>query len=136
MEGCQEPSLTSLAYRLSPSQRPPYQEPAWLRQCVKRRQEYSKAYTDKRQVAEPIIVVVGDAKKPSISFEGVISFSEPRKVVDQCGPASFILDDGNTWNAANLCKVPIRRPGDNGRQQHMQGVHRHSIMTPWIPLIP
>ncbi|KAH7955309.1 hypothetical protein HPB52_000196 [Rhipicephalus sanguineus] len=27
-----------------------------------------------------------------------MSFSKPRKVIEQCGPASFILDDGKTWN--------------------------------------
>ncbi|KAH8026598.1 hypothetical protein HPB51_022200 [Rhipicephalus microplus] len=60
-------------------------------------------------------------KKPSVAFKGDISFSKPRKVIEQCGPASFILDDGKTWNAAKLCKMPARRPGDNGLQQHSAG---------------
>lgn len=102
----------------------PYQELARLRQRVKRRQEYSKAYTDRRRAAKPTTVAVGDmvrVKKPSVSFKGDISFSKPRKVIEKCGPASFILDDGKTWNAAKLCKVPARRPGDNGLQHHSAG---------------
>nr|XP_037270750.1 uncharacterized protein K02A2.6-like [Rhipicephalus microplus] len=102
----------------------PYQEMARLRQRVKRRQEYSKAYTDRRRAAKPSTVAVEDmvrAKKPSVSFKGDISFSKPRKVIEQCGPASFILDDGKTWNVAKLCKVPAQCPGDNGLQQHSAG---------------
>ncbi|KAH7986467.1 hypothetical protein HPB51_026664 [Rhipicephalus microplus] len=73
---------------------------------------------------KPTTVAVEDmlrVNKPSVSFKGDISFSKPRKVIEQCGPASFILDDGETWNAAKLCKMPARRPGDNGLQQHSAG---------------
>nr|XP_037270095.1 uncharacterized protein LOC119161631 [Rhipicephalus microplus] len=107
----------------------PYQELARLRQRVKHRQEYSKAYTDRRRAAKPTTVAVEDmvrVKKPSVSFKGAISFSESREVIKQCGPASFILDDGKTWNAAKLCKVPARRPGDNDLQQHSAG-REHSF---------
>lgn len=56
-------------------------------------------------------------KKPSVSFKGDTSFSKPREVVEQRGPASFLLDDGRTWNAAKLSKVPARRTSNNGLQQ-------------------
>lgn len=102
----------------------PYQELARLRQRVKRKQQYSKAYTDRRRAAKPTAVAVGDmvrVKKPSVSFKGDSSFSKPREVIGQRGPASFLLDDGRTWNAAKLCKVPARRTGHNGIQQHSVG---------------
>ncbi|KAH8020832.1 hypothetical protein HPB51_005273 [Rhipicephalus microplus] len=71
-------------------------------------QEYSKAYTDRRRAAKLTTVAVEDmvrVKKSSVSFKGDISFSKPRKVINQCGPASLILDDGKTWNAGKLCKL-------------------------------
>lgn len=80
-----------------------------LRQRVKSRQDYSKEYTDRRRDAKKTTVSIGGyvrIKKPGISFKGDLTFSQPRKVVRQQGPSSFRLDDGRTWNASKLSRVP------------------------------
>lgn len=78
---------------------------------VTRKQKYSKMYTDFRRAAKKPSIVVGDTvrvKKPVIYFKGDLSFSSPRKVVEQRGPASFGLDDGRIWNSSKLSKVPAQ----------------------------
>lgn len=81
-----------------------------LRQRVKRKQDSSRSYTDHRRAARKTKVLVGDfvrVKEPSVAWKGDLSFSRPRKVVGQRGPSSFRLDDGRTWNASKLSKVPV-----------------------------
>lgn len=87
----------------------PASELCRLRQRVKSKQGYSKEYTDRRRAAKKTTVSVGDfvrIKKPGISAKGDLAFSHPQKVVHQQGPSTFRLDDGRTWNASKLSKVP------------------------------
>ncbi|XP_037561712.1 uncharacterized protein K02A2.6-like [Dermacentor silvarum] len=80
-----------------------------LRQRVKSRQYYSKEYTDRHRASKKTTVSVGDyvrIKKPGISVKGDLTFSQPGKVVRQQGPSSFRLDDGRTWDAWKLSRVP------------------------------
>lgn len=80
-----------------------------LRERVKQKQQYSKRYTDARRAARGTTVEVGDfvrVKKPKMAFKGDLEFSGPRKVISKKGPSSFRLDDGKTWNASKLSKVP------------------------------
>lgn len=90
-----------------------------LRQRVKSKQVYSKEYTDHRRAAKKATVSVGDyvrIRKPGISVKGDLAFSHPRKVISQQGPSTFRLDDGRTWNASKLSRVPAASATWN--QQH------------------
>ncbi|KAH7938610.1 hypothetical protein HPB51_028872 [Rhipicephalus microplus] len=122
-EGSQERSFTDSAIARVLA-KAPYHELARLQHRVRQSQAYSIVCTHRRRAAYLTAVVGGDTvrvKKPSVSFKVDFSFSNPRKVIKQRSLASFVLDDGKTWNAAKLRKVPARRPGDNDRQQHSAG---------------
>lgn len=80
-----------------------------LRRRVKHKQETSKRQTDFRRAAKKTNIAVGDfvgVRKPSVAFKGDPSFGSPHKVLEQRGQSSFRLDDGRTWNASKLAKVP------------------------------
>lgn len=89
----------------------PAKELSRLRQRIKKQQQRSKQYADRRRAAKETAIAVGDfvrVRKPSIRFKGDSVFSPPTKVVKKQGPSSFRLQDGRTWNASKLSKVSQR----------------------------
>lgn len=87
----------------------PIEELRQLRYRVRQKQAYSKIYTDRRRAAKNTDIGVGDrvrVRKPTVGFKGDLSFSHPRRVMEQKGPSTFSLDDGNTWNASKMAKMP------------------------------
>lgn len=81
----------------------PAQAMKWLRQRVRQNQASSKLYTDCRRGARTRHFAVGDyvrVRKSSVHGKISSRFSEPKKISEQRGPASFLLDDGRVWNAS------------------------------------
>lgn len=116
-----------------------------VRSRVARKQQASKIYTDRRRAAKHSPLTPGQqvrVKLPGHVPKGVLSYSSPFTIVDQCGQDTYNLDDGRTWNRDRLvpCPRPVTPPSvasssavtPSGKtQQESQDQHlQPSVRTP------
>lgn len=91
-----------------------------VRERVKKIQEYSKQYTDRKRSAKKTSFNPGDQvriRKPWKVKKGEQKFTKPRTVVRKKSPYTYLLDDGRIWNTSHLSVLPEMTTMDNDTEQ-------------------
>ena len=73
-----------------------------LAESIRRKQERTKAYTDKRRHSRDTSMKRGDwvrTKRPIRKHKLASSSSYPKRIAKKAGPNTFVLEDGSRWNS-------------------------------------
>ena len=73
-----------------------------LRKRIKKKQEKSRTYTDKRRAAHKQVFSSGDyvrIKKPGHVGKGKQKFSAPIRIKKRIRPYTYLMDNGSIWNS-------------------------------------
>ena len=113
------PMRNKLSTAVDVGARPP-DRPGDLRDRVARKQEYQKDYFDRAHRVNVPDFAVGDRVRhrlPPQTRKGRPRFSGVKKVQEQRGPASFVLDDGTRVHADRLTSSGV---GAGGREEQQR----------------
>ena len=73
-----------------------------LAESIRRKQERTKPYTDKRRHSRDTSMKLGDwvrTKRPIRKYKLASSLSYPKRIAKKAGPNTFVLEDGPRWNS-------------------------------------